>query len=226
MEWDLASATVSEIMKACKFSEEVSADYIAKMHEEGYESVQDLKDMTLEEFVECGLKKGHAKRLVKEFKKASTSSGQVKHAASSAAEPAPALSGAASGSGAAAVRALKQPEDIVNFENGATQERLSNGATMQTDADGTKIFVFADGHKKQLNPDGSMIEVFNVSSGIPSTTVLCLPTFSFLIATSLTLCNNLFFLFMILMLSGQHSSGERRRRDKPRCSSRRQQEAG
>ena len=143
-------------MKACGFSDEVAGSYIAKLHEDGYETVADLQDMELDEFIECGLKKGHAKRLVKELKAlgSTSSAGGDAGTAGAAASPAPAAGGGgaaatspspapASGSGAAAVRALKQPEgDVVNFENGTTQEKLDGGVTVQTDADGTKIFVY------------------------------------------------------------------------------------
>lgn len=122
--------SVLEVVKACGFSEEVASSYVSKLAEDGYETISDLKDMSLEEIVECGLKKGHAKRLVKELKGASSAAG-----ATGGVE-------AVAGSGAAAVRALKPAGDAVEFENGAKQEKLEDGTTVQTDADGTKIFVF------------------------------------------------------------------------------------
>ena len=122
--------SVLEVMKGCGFSEEVASSYVSKLAEDGYETMADLKDMTLEEIVECGLKKGHAKRLVKELNGASSAAVETKGVE------------AVAGSGAAAVRALKPAGNAVDFENGAKQEKLDDGTTVQTDADGTKIFLF------------------------------------------------------------------------------------
>ena len=42
-------------------------EYHAALVAEGYDEVGDVQDMGMEELVEMGMKKGHAKRLLKHF---------------------------------------------------------------------------------------------------------------------------------------------------------------
>jgi hypothetical protein len=42
-------------------------EYHAALVAEGYDEVGDVQDMRMEELVEMGMKKGHAKRLLKHF---------------------------------------------------------------------------------------------------------------------------------------------------------------
>ena len=60
--------TVADLMKACEIDDDVASGYIAQLKGNGYESIKDLLHMSLEDFVHCGVKRGHGQRLMRKLK--------------------------------------------------------------------------------------------------------------------------------------------------------------